>query len=64
MPALLKRAIGRSELKPHADTEDEKDKFFDDAMSLAVEMTDGQTFADHLPLMNYWAGFSASKEVR
>lgn len=26
-------------------------------------MTDGQTFADHLPLMNYWAGFTASKEV-
>lgn len=45
------------------DTEEEKGKFFDDAMSLATEMTSGQTFADHLPLMNYWAGFSASKEV-
>ncbi|KAH7320682.1 IgA peptidase M64-domain-containing protein [Stachybotrys elegans] len=43
-------------------TEDEKDKFFDDAMILATNLTDGQTFADVLPLMNFWAGFSASNE--
>lgn len=46
------------------DTEDEKDKFFDDAMTLATNMTDGQTFADVLPLMNFWAGFTPSAEVR
>ncbi|KAI0105667.1 IgA peptidase M64-domain-containing protein [Nemania sp. FL0031] len=43
-------------------TEDEKDKFFDDAMTLAVAVTDGQTFADVVPLMNFWAGFSPSAE--
>jgi hypothetical protein len=45
------------------DTEDEKDKFFKDALFYATEMTSGQTFADHLPLMNFWAGFTASNEV-
>lgn len=48
----------------HADTEEEKDKFFADALSLATDLTDGQTFADVLPLMNFWAGFSPSTEVR
>ncbi|KAI1120545.1 IgA peptidase M64-domain-containing protein [Nemania abortiva] len=43
-------------------TEDEKDKFFADAMTLAVAVTDGQTFADVVPLMNFWAGFSPSAE--
>jgi hypothetical protein len=46
-----------------ADTEEEKDKFFDDALALATDLTDGQTFADVLPVMNFWAGFSASAEV-
>ncbi|KAI1427316.1 IgA peptidase M64-domain-containing protein [Xylaria sp. FL1777] len=43
-------------------TEDERDKFFADAMTLAVDVTDGQTFADVVPLMNFWAGFSPSAE--
>ncbi|KAI1203617.1 IgA peptidase M64-domain-containing protein [Nemania serpens] len=43
-------------------TADEKDKFFADAMRLAVDVTDGQTFADVVPLMNFWAGFSPSAE--
>ncbi|KAH8166081.1 hypothetical protein CIB48_g2179 [Xylaria polymorpha] len=44
-------------------TEDEKDKFFADALALASNVTDGQTFADVVPLMNFWAGFSPSAEV-
>lgn len=47
-----------------ADTEGEKDKFFADALFLARNLTDGQTFVDVLPLMNFWAGFSPSAEVR
>ncbi|KAH7368677.1 IgA peptidase M64-domain-containing protein [Plectosphaerella cucumerina] len=43
-------------------TESEKDKFFADALSLATNLTDGQTFADVLPLMNFWAGFTPSTE--
>ncbi|GAP91834.1 hypothetical protein SAMD00023353_6700150 [Rosellinia necatrix] len=43
-------------------TEDEKDKFLSDAMTLAKDVTDGQTFADVVPLMNFWAGFSPSAE--
>lgn len=50
-------------LRLNADTEEEKDKFFDDALSLATNLTDGQTFADVLPVMNFWAGFSPSAEV-
>lgn len=45
------------------DTEEEKDKFFADALFLATNLTDGQTFVDVLPVMNYWAGFSPSAEV-
>ncbi|RYP92812.1 hypothetical protein DL770_001092 [Monosporascus sp. CRB-9-2] len=41
-------------------TEEEKDKFFDDALFLATNLTDGQTFFDVLPVMNFWAGFSPS----
>ncbi|KAI0165235.1 IgA peptidase M64-domain-containing protein [Hypoxylon sp. FL1284] len=43
-------------------TEDEKDKFFADAMYLANNVTDGQTFVDVVPLMNFWAAFSPSAE--
>ncbi|KAI0014013.1 IgA peptidase M64-domain-containing protein [Xylariaceae sp. FL0662B] len=43
-------------------TEEEKDKFFADALFLATNVTDGQTFADVLPVMNFWAGFSPSVE--
>ncbi|KAI1384424.1 IgA peptidase M64-domain-containing protein [Hypoxylon trugodes] len=43
-------------------TEDEKDKFFADALSIAKNLTDGQTFFDVLPVLNFWAGFSPSAE--
>ncbi|KAF3055261.1 hypothetical protein GL218_07476 [Daldinia childiae] len=43
-------------------TEDEKDKFFADALFLANNITDGQTFVDVLPVLNFWAGFSPSNE--
>ncbi|KAI2619552.1 IgA peptidase M64-domain-containing protein [Hypomontagnella submonticulosa] len=43
-------------------TLDEKDKFYADALRLAKNLTDGQTFVDVLPLMNFWAGFSPSAE--
>ncbi|KAI1276428.1 IgA peptidase M64-domain-containing protein [Xylaria sp. FL0933] len=43
-------------------TEDERDKFLADAMALATNVTDGQTFADVVPLMNFWAGYSPSAE--
>lgn len=33
-------------------------------MRLTKNLTDGQTFVDVLPLMNFWAGFSPSAEVR
>ena len=45
------------------DTEAEEDKFFDDALFLATNLTDGQTFFDVLPLLNFWAGFSPSIDV-
>lgn len=41
-------------------TKHERDKFFADAMLLAVNITDGHSFADVLPAMNFWAGFSPS----
>lgn len=31
-------------------------------MFQATNLTDGQTFADVLPVMNWWAGFSPSAE--
>ncbi|KAH7303201.1 IgA peptidase M64-domain-containing protein [Stachybotrys elegans] len=43
-------------------TEAEKEKFFSDALFLAENVTDGQTFNDVAPLMNWWAGFSPSAE--
>ncbi|KAI9147210.1 Hybrid signal transduction histidine kinase K [Paramyrothecium foliicola] len=43
-------------------TEAEKEKFFRDALFLAKNVTDGQTFNDVAPLMNWWAGFSPSAE--
>ncbi|KAL7621647.1 hypothetical protein AAE478_008974 [Parahypoxylon ruwenzoriense] len=43
-------------------TEEEEDKFFADALFLATNLTDGQTFVDVLPVMNFWAGFSPSAE--
>ena len=45
------------------DTEAEKDKFFDDALFLATNVTTGQTFDDVLPILNFWAGFSPSVDV-
>ncbi|KAI2470700.1 IgA peptidase M64-domain-containing protein [Annulohypoxylon bovei var. microspora] len=41
-------------------TVEEKDKFFADALFLATNITDGHTFSDVLPLLNFWAGFSPS----
>ncbi|KAI1102437.1 IgA peptidase M64-domain-containing protein [Jackrogersella minutella] len=41
-------------------TENEKDKFFADALFLAKNITTGQTFNDVFPVMNFWAGFSPS----
>jgi hypothetical protein len=32
-------------------------------MLLAVNITDGHSFADVLPVMNFWAGFSPSVQV-
>ena len=56
------RRLPQDDTNEGADTEDEKDKFFEDAMFQATNLTDGQTFADVLPLMNWWAGFSPSAE--
>ncbi|OTA96772.1 hypothetical protein M434DRAFT_389786 [Hypoxylon sp. CO27-5] len=44
-------------------TEEEKDKFFADALFIAKNITVGHTFVDVLPVMNFWAGFSPSAEV-
>jgi hypothetical protein len=46
------------------DTIDEKDKFLADAKRLALDMSQNQTFATVQPLMNFWAAFSPSREVR
>ncbi|KAI1137621.1 IgA peptidase M64-domain-containing protein [Hypoxylon sp. FL0543] len=43
-------------------TEDEKDKFFADALFIAENITVGHTFVDVLPVMNFWAGFSPSND--
>ncbi|KAI1212081.1 IgA peptidase M64-domain-containing protein [Annulohypoxylon truncatum] len=43
-------------------TSDEKDKFFADAQFLAENITNGHTFYDVLPLLNFWAGFTPSTD--
>ena len=46
-----------------ADTEDEKNKFFDDATWLSEDITANVTFNTVKPLLNFWAAFTASNEV-
>ncbi|KAI1088365.1 IgA peptidase M64-domain-containing protein [Rostrohypoxylon terebratum] len=43
-------------------TLEEKEKFFADAQFLADNITDGHTFYDVLPLLNFWAGFTPSDD--
>ena len=46
------------------DISEEKDKFIDDAMRLAEDISGNQTFYTVKPLLNFWAAFTPSKEVR
>ncbi|KAJ7600264.1 IgA peptidase M64-domain-containing protein [Mycena floridula] len=41
---------------------EEKDKFFEDAMRLAVDISGNHTFNTVKPLLNFWAAFSPSTE--
>ncbi|KAF9468663.1 IgA peptidase M64-domain-containing protein [Collybia nuda] len=43
-------------------TDEEQDKFIEDAARLAEDISGNQTFSTVRPLMNFWAAFSASKE--
>ncbi|KAF5331313.1 hypothetical protein D9758_015805 [Tetrapyrgos nigripes] len=43
-------------------TIDEKDKFIEDAMRLADDISGNQTFNTVKPLMNFWAAFALSEE--
>ncbi|KAF9651658.1 hypothetical protein BDM02DRAFT_3154243 [Thelephora ganbajun] len=45
-------------------TESEKSKFFDDAARLAGEIAQNQTFYTVKPLLNFWAAFTPSVEVK
>ena len=45
------------------DTAEEKDKFLDDALRLAEDISGNQTFYTVKPLLNFWAAFVPSKEV-
>jgi hypothetical protein len=47
-----------------ADIVDERDKFIEDARRLAEDVSNNQTFNTVQPLLNFWAAFSPSKEVR
>lgn len=49
--------------EPRIDTEQEKDKFLDDAMRLALDVSSNQTFNTVKPLLNFWAAFVPSHEV-
>ena len=56
--------IARSVSLTHeSDTEDEEDKFFDDATWLSEDITANVTFNTVKPLLNFWAAFTASNEV-
>ena len=46
------------------DTSKEKDKFLGDALRLAEDISSNQTFYTVKPLLNFWAAFAPSKEVR
>ncbi|KAL1946047.1 hypothetical protein VTO73DRAFT_15174 [Trametes versicolor] len=43
-------------------TSEERDKFFDDAMRLAEDISGNQTFYTVKPLLNFWGAFTPSKE--
>ncbi|KAI1786873.1 IgA peptidase M64-domain-containing protein [Ganoderma leucocontextum] len=43
-------------------TSEEKDKFLDDALRLAEDISSNQTFYTVKPLLNFWAAFVPSKE--
>lgn len=43
---------------------EEKDKFMQDALRLAEDVSGNQTFHTVKPLLNFWAAFTASEEVR
>ncbi|KAI0373796.1 hypothetical protein BV20DRAFT_962379 [Pilatotrama ljubarskyi] len=43
-------------------TAEEKDKFLDDAMRLARDISGNQTFYTVKPLLNFWAAFTPSRE--
>ncbi|KAI0351405.1 hypothetical protein OH77DRAFT_1429702 [Trametes cingulata] len=43
-------------------TAEEKDKFIDDAMRLAKDISGNQTFYTVKPLLNFWAAFTPSRE--
>ncbi|KAI0754585.1 IgA peptidase M64-domain-containing protein [Daedaleopsis nitida] len=43
-------------------TEDEKDKFVEDALRLAKDISGNQTYYTVKPLLNFWAAFTPSQE--
>lgn len=43
---------------------EEERKFFADSMKLAQDISNNQTFATVKPLLNFFAAFTPSKEVR
>jgi len=51
------------EIKLDADTAEEHEKFVEDAARLAEDISGNQTFSTVKPLLNFWAAFSASREV-
>ena len=46
------------------DLQEEREKFVSDALRLAEDVSKNQTFNTVQPLLNFWAAFSPSKEVR
>lgn len=50
--------------KNETDTAKEYDKFMEDATRLAKDLSGNQTFNTVKPLLNFWAAFSPSNEVR
>jgi hypothetical protein len=46
------------------DLPEEREKFVSDALRLAEDVSKNQTFNTVQPLLNFWAAFSPSKEVR
>ena len=48
----------------NVDTRDERDKFIEDANRLATDISGNQTFYTVKPLLNFWAAFTPSAEVK